>query len=235
MFRSPLDSGRCWSVAVVALCLILPSSAGATVYELGDSGWTAVVDQGNINVITQVTTGAAVVIRIEKTFEGQPDPLGLMPPLYLDFYKTGENAAGQIIINDESITNDTSVDWIDFHMALEVSVSNPEAGFSTTLLPSGDLFSTVVLSGSNGYNGMATKLDFSDGLVPNDSPGNVFEPGADSGGIVIVANPAMAVNPDMVIDEKIRLKEYPTIPEPATLTMLFIGSGLVMLKRRATP
>ena len=76
---------------------------------------------------------------------------------------------------------------------------------------------------------MATKLDFSDGLVPNDSPGNVFEPGADSGGIVIVANPAMA------IDEKIRLKEYPTIPEPAVLALLLLGGGLVMLKRRATP
>ena len=229
MFRTLLNNIGCWFVLIAALCLILPSSARSALYELGDSGWTAAVDEGAMNVITDVFTGAAVVIRIEKTFEGEPDGLGLIAPLYLDFYKNREDAAGQIIINDEFITNNTSANWIDFHIELEVSVSDPEGGFSSVLIPSGDLFETVVLSGSDGHNGLPTRFDFSNGLVPNNPEDqDDFRPGYHSGAIIIIADPEMQVG------QLIVLKEYPTIPEPTTLCWLVLGALVMIGRKRST-
>ncbi|NIA06692.1 MAG: PEP-CTERM sorting domain-containing protein [Actinobacteria bacterium] len=215
-------------ILVAALAVILPSTAGAVVTQLGDSGWSVAVNEDwDIGVVVDDLTTDAVFIEIVKRFVGQPDEYNLMPAMYIEFIKVSEQAVGQIIITDEFVTNDTTEPWIDYHMELAVSLYDPEAGFALESDPSGDQFSTVVLSGSNGHNGLPTKFDFYNGLVPNDPPDqDDFRPGYDSGSMIIVADPQMQ------IDQRILLKEYPTIPEPATLGLLLFG-GLALLRGRS--
>ena len=145
--------------------------------------------------------------------------------MYIEFIKNSQQAVGQIIITDEFITNDTTEPWIDFHIELAVSIYDPEAGFSLATNPDGDQFSTVALSGSNGHNGLPTKIDFSGGLVPNNPQDqDDFRPGYYSGSMVIIADP------EMEVEQRIVLKEFPTIPEPATLVLLM--GGFVFLRRK---
>jgi len=211
------------------MLLMLAGTAGAALYQLGDSGWSAAVnDEWDISFSVDALSERAVIIEIQKRFVGEPDEYGLMPSMYLEFIKMSEDAVGQIIINDEYILNDTSEDWIDFHIELAVG-GNQRAGFCYQCIPSGDQFETVVLSGSSGYLGLPTRIDFRDGLVPNDPPGeDNFRPGHAYGAMVIVTNPEMGVG------ERILLKEFPTIPEPATLLVLLAGLGLACarMKRR---
>jgi hypothetical protein len=215
-------------VWLAALVVMLPTTAQSAVIQLGDSGWFAAVNPDwDIGVVVDKVADDAVIIEITKRFIGEPDEFDLMPAMYIEFIKDSNPAVSQIEIRDEFITNDTSEDWIDYHM--ELVVSQAEAGFSNDSDPSGDQFATVTLSGSNGYDGLPTRLDFLDGLVPND-PADLddFRPGSASGSIIIVADP------EMLIGQRILLKEYPTIPEPATLALLLLGS-LALMKLRMSP
>lgn len=220
------NSVRCSTVlTVVAAMLMLAGTAGASVYQLGDSGWSAAVDsEWDITFTVDDLTERAVIIGIQKRFTGEPDEYGLMPAMYVDFIKTSEEAVGQIIITDEYIVNDTSEVWTDFHIELTGS-SNPLAGFCNQCIPSGDRFETVVLSGSDGYLGLPTRFDFLDGLVTNIDGEDYFRPGYAYGAMVII------VNPEMEVGQRIFLKEYPTIPEPATLGLMLLG-GLLLLRRK---
>ena len=206
------------ALAVAAAVLTLAGTAGASLYQLGNSGWSVAVNsEWEISFFVEQLTERTVTIEIQKRFLGEPDEFGLMPAMYVEFIKNSEAAVGQIIITDEYIVNDTSEDWIDFHMELGV-IGSPLAGFSQCI-PSGDQFETVTLSGSDGYLGLPTRIDFCDGLVPNDPPGeDNFRPGYAYGAMVIVTNPEMQVG------QRIFLKEYPTIPEPATLLVLALGA-----------
>ena len=217
----------CRCVIIVAVATMLSGTAQSAVNQLGDSGWLAAVNQDwDIGVVVDGINKDAVIIQIVKRFVGEPDEFGLMPAMYIEFIKNSEQAVGRIIITDEFITNDTSRAWIDYHMELAVSIFDPEGGFSLASNPSGDQFATVVFSGSNGYDGLPTKLDFYNGLVPNNPEDqDDFRPGYHSGSMIIVADPEMQVG------QRILLKEYPTIPEPATLGLLLVG-GLALLRRR---
>ena len=207
------------ALAVAAAVLTLAGTAGASLYQLGNSGWSVAVNsEWEISFFVEQLTERTVTIEIQKRFLGEPDEFGLMPAMYVEFIKNSEAAVGQIIITDEYIVNDTSEDWIDFHMELAVS-GNQRAGFCYQCIPSGDQFETVTLSGSGGYLDLPTRIDFRDGLVPNDPPGeDNFRPGYAYGAIVIVTNPEMEVG------QRILLKEFPTIPEPMTLLVLGLGA-----------
>ena len=218
---TPYKNYVCLSVITV---LLISSVSKAALYPLEDSGWTAAVNEDwDIGVTVDAVLEDAVVIQLQKRFVGEPDDLGLMQPMYVEFIKDLETALEKIIIADEFVTNDTSVDWIDFHIELAVSIFDPEAGFVEPTSPSGDQFQTVVVSGTNGHDGLPTKIDFYDGVVPNDPPDqDDFRPGWHSGRITIIADPEMEVG------QRILLKEYPTIPEPATLLLLLAGHLLLL-------
>ena len=232
---------RWWCMVTVAAAVLLPGTAKADVHELkdpntgADSGWVASVDPDAvwpIGVVVDEVNDDAVIIQIKKTFLGSPDEYGLMAAMFVEFLKKSEDAVGKIIITDEFVTNDTTEDWIDYHMVLMVSENVPEAGFSNDSDPDGDQFSTVVLSDSNGYNGLPTILTFRDGLVPmHPTDLDDFQPGFASGSIIIVTDPNLPADPTLLNAGQIVLKQYPTIPEPTTLALLLLG-GLALLKRR---
>ncbi|NIA06033.1 MAG: PEP-CTERM sorting domain-containing protein [Actinobacteria bacterium] len=228
-YPNVLSRSSCLVFLALALIALLSGSAVAgdvaSGYELGDSGWSAVVNPDwDISFAVDGLSDDAVIIQIQKRFTGELDEFGLLPAMYLEFVKDSEEAVPQIIITDEYIVNDTAADWLDFHMEL---IGSPLAGFDPQYIPSGDQFATVVLSGSNGYDGLPTKFDFYDGLVVNEPPGDdTFRPGYDSGAMAIITNP------DMQVGQGILLKEYPTVPEPATLMVLLISGGLALLGHR---
>ena len=207
------------ALTVAMTTLILAPTAGAAIHQLGDSGWSAAVNsEWDISFSVDGYTDRAVIIGIQKTFVGGPDEFGLMPAMYVEFIKDSQEAFEQIIITDEYIINGTTENWIDFHMELAIGASQ-RAGFCKYCIPSGDQFETVTLSGTNGYNELPTRIDFCDGLVPNAPAGeNTFRPGYAHDAIVIVTNPALQVG------QRILLKEFPTIPEPATMLVLSLGA-----------
>ena len=214
------------------MMLAVPAAAVVNPLEFGDedSGWLVAVNEDwDISVVVDDLSEDAVFIQIVKRFVGEPDEFGIMDAMFLEFIKDAEDAVGTIIIRDEFITNDTSENWIDYHMELAVAEFDPQAGFSADSDPWGDQFATVVFSGTEGYNGLHHKLDFYDGLVPTDPEDqDDFRPGygtEDFNYIAIVADP------ELDIGQQIILKQWPTIPEPATLSLLLLG-GLAMLRRR---
>ncbi len=221
---------RCQCIVAVLVLAVLTGVGKGAIYDLSNSGWIAAVNEDwDIGITVDAVLDDAVVIQIQKRFVGDPDDLGLMQPMYIEFIKDSEEALEKIIIADEFITNDTSVDWIDFHIELAVSIFDPEAGFGVPTDPSGDQFETVIVNGTNGYNGLPTKIDFYDGVVPADPPDqDDFRPGWHSGYITIIANPEMEVG------QRILLKEYPTIPEPATLILLVLGGLVLPGRKRST-
>ena len=144
-----LRAGSFLILAIAATVLTWPVTAESSLCQLGDSGWSVAVNpEWEISATVADITDRAVTIEIQKRFVGQPDEYGLMPAMYLDFVKDSEQAVQQIIITDEYIVNDTSENWIDFHIEL----ANPLlAGFCYRCIPSGDQFETVTLSGTEGY------------------------------------------------------------------------------------
>src|SRR3990170_1652839 len=159
---------RNWTLLISVTVMVLPVIAEGSLYmePLGLSGWSAAVNpRWDVGFTVERVTEEAVIIEIQKRFVGKPNEFGLMPAIYIEFIKTSAEAVPRIIIDDEFITNDTTENWMDFHIELAVSLGHPEAGFDAEIRPSGDQFEEVLLYGHNGYLGLPTKLDFFDGLV----------------------------------------------------------------------
>lgn len=200
--------------------LVLSAPVQAVSIPLGDSGWAMVVSprmEGVSVPIVDRVTSDAVYIELGKTFTS-PLEDGLFRPIIIEFQKISSTATSNIIICDEYIVNDTSTEWLDFHMSLIVKVINPEAGFNRNFIPDGDQLENVYYSSGYGYGGRPIMLNFIDtdgsGVPSLPAGDDVFCPGYRSGQIVIVTDP------DMVLGARFGLKEVPTIPEPATLVSL---------------
>lgn len=220
----------------VVILLSFVCLSQAAVINLANSGWAVTIRgslEGRVRVYND-TTGTLngqtyVGIEIDKRFVGQPDTFGDLQPIYLEFIKQDANASDLIVIRDEFITNDTTVDWSAFKMMLGADLGDPIAGFDSQYAPDGDQFSSVTYQDYNGYDPgsgpLPTTLLFSNGTVPNDPPDqDDFQPGWASGEIVIM--PA----PNMDVGDRIVFKELP-IPEPAALS-LFAFIGLSLLRRK---
>ncbi len=174
--------------------------------------------------------GQTVVIEIVKEFTSPDfDDFDLGQPLFLRFEKISENAPSNIVIVNEHITNSSVVNWHDFHMAvasnLRDSQGEPAVGFDSSHIFTagvpGNPFQSVTFSLYNGLNGMPTKIDFENGMV---AAGDYFQPGFDSSYVKIVTN--------LQTDGVFWLKEYPTIPEPATIAFMTLGSLALWRKRK---
>jgi hypothetical protein len=222
------------AASVSAVMIPLNSSAGE------ESGWGFVVRSelllgGTVSSpFVFAVDDDSVTIEIDKTFSVSPTKFGIFQPIIIEFQKLSDNAVSKIVINDEHVVNDTGVVWTDYHMfIMNGDILNPRAGFDPQYLPSTDQFEEVGYQRfGEGYNELPILLNFvdTDGEGVNTSPAgdDVFQPGYDSGQIVI------ETSPEMEVGQRFGLKQVPTVPEPATVLLLTGGMGaLIAFKRNA--
>lgn len=209
-----------------ALCcagmLSLASAARADVI-MTAGGWSAsTVDGTEASIIVDVVVpGEYIVIEIAKDFDGAPDQDGNFPAILIDFVQIDPNAVPRIIIADEAITNSTGSEWFDFHWELLDSGDawfniSESAGFTT------DPFVNQTWTGVIGNT--ATGLDVDGGVQPDF--GASFFPGGSAD-----PNDHLVIDLNVTGTTSFLLKEFPTIPEPATMTLLALG-GAALLRRR---
>jgi hypothetical protein len=222
---------------VAVLALVAPAGAGVIplVFDPGggnpilDSGWEAIVPDATVSgiVIDAITPGSDVRIQIDKNFLFPPDVGGVFPAIQIIFSQTLPDAqtVPQIIIEDESITNQTGVEWTDFHWALLDGGSVWfDVGASTPFDTSPFVNQSFVDNFGFGDANKATDLNVDGGTV---APGGGFFPG------IAGLNGSLTIEFDLASsNSEFFLKEFPT-PEPTTLAFLALGSlGLVARRRR---
>lgn len=229
-----LATSKRLSLSIIVLLLCGVSVQGAYC-PLGQSGWAMIVSsrvQGVENPYVYGIENDAVTIEIDKTYSASSYDGQYFRPIQIEFLKLSADATSKIIINDEYIVNNTGLEWHGFNMYLMVDMLNPQAGFNSAVLPSGDQLENVFFSANYGYNGMPIQLNFEDtdgsGVLSAPPGDDVFMPGYVIGSIEI------NINPNMAVGSRFGLKEIPTAhtPEPLTLGFLGIGSLFLINKKK---
>lgn len=208
--------------------LLLCSTVGATIISI--TGWEIRVDDtfnGSVTVFEDATFGDdMVLIEIVKNFESPNfNVFGIGQALMLEFTRTSDTGPSTIAILNEHIRNDTGVDWYDFHMAVSWDINSSTAvgvGFDPdhkfTAGTADNPFNSVEFAQYTGLpidnDPSPQRLDFTDGIV---AAGTKWIPGNDGLDYVSIVT-------DLGEGDKFWLKEWPTIPEPATIGLLLSGA-----------
>ncbi|MBN2211121.1 MAG: PEP-CTERM sorting domain-containing protein [Sedimentisphaerales bacterium] len=213
---------------------------------LGNTGWYVYLESTQFGTVQLFDFGVDdenIWLELDKEFTGGFDQRGVGDSIILRFSLADPCAVNyrpNIVIRDERVMNSTGVEWSDFHIALGI---NPNVsplqkwGFDPDYIfaPAADNpFESIAFDSASwqgtpygSYNSTPLKLDMfdTDGQgLPDDDSYYIFG-GSSSGHLRIVTS-------GMVPGDYLILKEWPTIPEPATLSLLALGAmGLLRRKR----
>jgi hypothetical protein len=246
--RKAMLKARRIALLAVVLCVSV-SALGDVSFPLidsqgRDSGWTMTAPSFlGVNVVTDYVheddewCDTYVLIEVFKKFRVPPDEQDQFSPINLTFTQTAPDAqtVPNIRIADETITNLTGADWYDFHWILS---KFGYASFNTDIpvytgvpdppeeVPAGvwDVWPFRQYAWDTSQPN-TEKLSVFDGVIP---PGGVYHPGIYSSGY-------LEINVDLLTPQEpfsFDLKELPTIPEPATLTLLAVGAAAMIHRRR---
>jgi hypothetical protein len=217
----------------LAVTILMASPAFAAPIDIG-GGWQAEVMSGNVtSIVVDGTTGSETIIQMAKQFDDPPE-FGQFPPIEIAFTQTGPDATTvpSIVINDETIINNTGFDWTDYHWAL---IDGGQAWFNVAQMTGVNAidtspFGTQSFDDNFGFGdpNKMTSFNVEGGVVAN---GGVFSPGL-SGGALWIDTSALVSDLDGPVT--FNLKQFPTnpaIPEPASL-MLMLGGCAVLAGRR---
>jgi hypothetical protein len=196
-------------VLVIGLLgLLSGSSAQAEMISLSDSGWLAEAEP-NISITEISISGNTLSFKIEKRFTEEMPTITSWTPLLIDFEKDYATNITEIVITEETVTNNTQMAWHSYKMAI---VSAYPVKFSD--LPSSmNHFATVNFLSVD----QKKEMVFANGIVPKDDSFDIFETKID-----VSTFPTGRI---------FTLKEWPSIPEPVTLITLILG-GLGMIRWR---
>jgi hypothetical protein len=196
-----------------------------------DSGWNATYDNATTGlVVDAVRSGVMSIQEIDKNFTNGPDAVtGLLPPIAISFTQRLSDALTVPIIRiaDETLHNHTGVNWTDFHWELldhSLAVFDINASGSFGLQPTpqfqNQVWTSVTCNSAYG-------LTVNTGLVVN---GTSYTPGVNGTGALVI-NVTLIDSGNMAFT----LKETPSyipVPEPATLALLGLGCGALVVRRR---
>ena len=179
-----------------------------------------------------------LLIEIDKNFTGEPDRFGVFPSIILQFDQVAADdaTASSIVVLDEAVSNNTVIDWTDYHFVLftyGIANFDRDATFPSDADPDTTLDDFYVLPFMGREwepdifvpgPGVVETLSLFDGIVPQ---GDQFSPGGGPNGGELV------INVDLSGDDMAHFgfKELPT-PEPTTATLLILGCSALVTRRR---
>lgn len=197
-----------------------------------DAGWQAELPDyiADLRVDAVSMIDDLVVVEISKDYFFAHDGQGNFDPIDIVFTQTAgdEQSVSQIIIADESITNLTGSDWHDYHWAILDANAAPNGGDAWFNIAdsSGFEISPFTIREWSGFlpapPNSATELSASGGIVPYI---DTYYPGVGTGELVI--------DVDLSGEDPVSFifRQYPTIPEPASL-LIAVGVLPYFLLRR---
>ena len=214
MFKKFLIAG----LTCTAAGMVAGSAMADHIRDLG-GGWQATLLDENLDLIVDFVGNDTLVIQKFAKFN-ETDPFTGMPEsLSISFLQTGSDAdtVSRIVITDMFLQNNTGIEWNGFREAVlsggAATINQTEsADFSI------DPFTTRT------YNDRSTTVTFAGGTIGD---GEVFTPGAASGGLVI--------DIDLSDDNPVKfvLKETPLgVPAPGAVALLLVAGGVNRRRRR---
>jgi len=208
-------------MSLTRLCLglvaltVLSASASADPIALDASGWSVEFLGSRVTgTVTVVETGTDYVkILVEKDFSdaiwegGEWD----FPVAQLNFTQTGANPVSTIIIDGEDIDNNTGLPWTEFRW---------------NVFPGGNAYIDTAASAGWTVAPMAGWV----GLTPQ---GAGYLTVVASGGSPVPDGATFSPTGGLVVNAagEFTFKQFP-VPEPAALTLILVGAGLAMRRRK---
>ena len=238
-------------IAVMAVFAVAALSGTATAdltFKVGDA--TGTIQESNdadgaVIVVTLVSSdGFRVVFELDKIWlrptetdledsdlftnlDGPSGPMGIVagPTRLTTVFMPSAAEAGiaqfDIILGDEKISNQTAITWTDFHITVDKIVGDGEVTLSGTPIP-GPRLPIVNVTHEQG----ASQLTFHGGQWANDGAfATLFD--SNLGNDPVKIRVVLGETPTQLV-----IKEWPTVPEPATMGLLGIGSVIGLIRRR---
>jgi hypothetical protein len=208
---------------IAAIGAALPASAG--LIDIGggwEASWSDDLDS-YVDIVSNGVVGDAVFIEKAAEFT-QGSVGGIFPGISVIFRQTAPDAVGNIVIDDEIITNSTGEDWTGFRMDL---VDGVDALFDPVATAAsggaGPIGFTISPFTTADFSADLMTLTIGGGVVPD---GDIWLPG-DQG-----TNGQLWINVNTLPgDTQFILKETP-VPGPGALVVLAVGGAMIRRRRR---
>lgn len=170
---------------IASLTLLLATATanrapGATL-DLSGFGWAADYGPGvDLSLVTVNDHGFAVRLRV--TLDFTPGVAGSpVQPLYITFRQLSRTAVSNLIIEDETVLNNTGEPWTSYQFGLLTPTNHFAFDSVANRSFSHEPFATAI------YTDGGRNLVLSDGLLPS-GPSSRFLPGVTSGALYIDGN-----------------------------------------------
>lgn len=201
-------------MAALVILLAASSFALATPTPLDSSGWSYEVGPGVTASVQFVSLGDNILrVTLAKDFGPVEviDGESILASCLINFIRTGQSAVNTIVIQSETIQNNSGLAWQEFYWTVpqtNQALINQSASIGWVPSP----FSTVSWVTASSLVCKATG-----GTLPS---GQSFSPSAD-----LTIDVAPFAN-------SFTLKEWSDVPEPVTLALLAAGSLALLPRRR---